>query len=163
MFKHIEELIATLDREFQVYTEVYSLSKVKRRAIIEGDIKTLDEITKKEQGIIYTLGNLEKARESIMNDVYEELQLKNIENIEELIKYLDKDTADKLMDIKEKLMGLLTSIKEENELNSKLIKQSLEFIDFNKNLIASIENMVPSYGIDGNEKKIQSNFFDAKV
>lgn len=165
MSKSIEQLILTLEKEFEVYSEVLELSKDKRRNIIEGHVKELDGITKKEQKMIVTLGKLEEIREAIISNIIKELEIEEIENIEELSKYLDDTAKNRIKDIKDKLITLLDEVKRENDLNSKLIQQSLDFIEFNKNLLISIENSSSTYSPNADEKNIKtkSNLFDARI
>lgn len=165
MNKSIEQLILTLEKEFEIYTEVLELSKLKRRNIIEGQVKELDGITTKEQTLILTLAKLENIRESIVNNLLKELNIESVNNLEELSKYMDETSKKKVKNIKDKLMNTLDQVKKENDLNSKLIKQSLDFIEFNKNLLTSIENKGTTYGANADEKNIKtkSNLFDARI
>ncbi len=165
MNKSAEQLIIALEKEHDIYQEVLDLAKEKRRIIIEGQVKKLDGITKKEQNMIITLGKLEGIREAVLKNLMTELEIDSIENIEELVEHLDKNTSKKVMDIRNKLLDILEDVKKENDLNGKLIKQSLEFIDFNKNLIDSMENKGSTYGSDADEKnvKVKNNLFDARI
>lgn len=164
--KSVEQLILTLNKEYDIYEEVLKLAKEKRRIIIEGRVKELDGITRKEQSIIVTLGKLENIREAVVNNIIKEMEIKDdVENITSLVKYLDDEDREKVLEIKEKLVKLLDEVKKENDLNSQLIKQSLEYIEFNKNLLTSLENQGLTYGANANEKnvKVKNNLFDMKV
>lgn len=166
MNKSIEQLILALNKECEIYEEVLRLAKQKRRIIIEGRVKELDSITRKEQGMIVTLGKLENIRDSIVKNILKEIEIKNdVQNITELVKYIENESKEKILEIKEKLMKILDQVKNENDLNSKLIKQSLEYIEFNKNLITSLESQGSTYGANADEKdiKVKSNLFDVKV
>lgn len=165
MKKSAEQLIMTLEKEYEVYQEALDLAREKRRIIIQGEVKKLDGITKREQSMIITLGKLENIREAVLNNLMVELKVDSIENIEELSSHLEINTRKKVMDIRNKLLELLEDIKKENDLNGRLIKQSLEFIDFNKNLIDSMENKGSTYGSDADERsvKTKTNLFDARV
>jgi len=166
MNKSIEQLILALNKECEIYEEVLRLAKQKRRIIIEGRVKELDGITRKEQGMIVTLGKLENIRDSIVKNILKEIEIKNeVKNITELVKYLDNEFKEKIIEIKEKLMKILDEVKNENDLNSKLIKQSLEYIEFNKNLLTSLESQGSTYGANADERdiKIKSNLFDVKI
>ncbi|RKD23540.1 FlgN protein [Caminicella sporogenes DSM 14501] len=166
MNKSVEQLILTLNKEYDVYAEVLKLAKKKKKVIIEGKVKELDSITGKEQVMIVTLGKLEKIRESIVNNIIKEMEIKDeIENITELVEYFDDEEREKVLEIRKKLVEILDEVKKENNLNSELIKQSLEYIEFNKNLLMTLNNQGVTYGANADEKdvKVKTNLFDMKV
>ncbi len=165
MSKSIEQLLIVLNKEYEAYDQVLDIAKRKRRIIIEGRVKELDELTKEEQTLIMSLGKLEHLRESIVNNIIEDLKIDKNQNLTEITNYLSEDNKEKVTSIKEKLKNLLKDIKAENDINSNLIKQSLDYIEFNRNLISSFENQGSTYGSRADEKAVKrkTNLFDAKV
>lgn len=165
MNKSIDQLILTLEKEYELYKDILEIAKKKRRLIIDGSVKELDTFTKREQDLIITLGKFEKVRESVVSNLVKELSINNADSITELSEYLDKPSNKRVLDIKEKLSEILSQVKKENDLNSKLIKQSLDYIEFNQNLIFSIDNKGSTYSSKAGEDKGKSkrNLFDARV
>ncbi len=165
MSKSIEQLLTVLDKEYEIYLKFLNIAKEKRQIIIKGKIKELEEITKKEQAMILSLGKLENIREAIVRNIISELNIENVKNMTELAQYLDDKNKGNVLNAREKLSKLLEDVKRENDLNNKLIKQSLEYIEFNKNLLFSIDNKGSIYGARANEREIKTktNLFDAKV
>lgn len=165
MNKSVEQLIIALNKQYEIYQEVLEIEKKKRKIIVDGKIKELDGITSKEQAMILSIAKLENIREAIIKNVIKELNINNVENIAELTKYLDDESKTKIIAIRDKFTEILKMVKNENDLNSKLIEQSLEYIEFNKNLLTTLENQGSTYGSDADEReiKIKSNLFDAKV
>ncbi|WP_432407087.1 flagellar protein FlgN [Wukongibacter sp. M2B1] len=165
MNKSVEQLMIALTKEHEMYQEVLEIARKKRNVIVEGKIKELDGITGKEQAMILSIGKLENIRESILKNIVKELNVDNIQNISGLAKYLDDETKNEILAIRDKLAETLKMVKEENDLNSKLIEQSLEYIEFNKNILTTLENRGSTYGSDADEKdvNVKSNLFDLKV
>lgn len=165
MSKSVEQLIIALNKQCEMYQEVLEIGRKKRDIIVEGKIKELDGITGKEQAMILSIGKLENIRESIVKNIVRELNLSEIQNISGLAQYLDDKTKNKLLAIRDTLTEILKMVKEENDLNSKLIEQSLEYIEFNKNMLATLENKGSTYGSNADEKdvNIKNNLFDAKI
>lgn len=165
MNKSVEQLMIALTKEHEMYQEVLEIARKKRNVIVEGKIKELDGITGKEQAMILSIGKLENIRESILKNIVKELNVDNIQNISGLAKYLDEETKNEILAIRDKLAETLKMVKEENDLNSKLIEQSLEYIEFNKNILTTLENRGSTYGSDADEKdvNVKSNLFDLKV
>ncbi|MFZ5968979.1 MAG: flagellar protein FlgN [Bacillota bacterium] len=167
MTKSTEQLLIALTREYEMYQEYLELAKKKKTTIIEGNVKELDNITKIEQNMIIGLGKIDQIRTAIVGNVLYEKQVQRVENITELANYLEDTAKEKVLELKEKLTVLLDEIRNVNEINSKLLKQSLEYIDFNLNLVTSInkEPKGSTYGNKADEKKpAESTYvFDAKV
>lgn len=165
MSKSVKQLIQALNQEYEIYKEVLEIAKKKRQIIVEGKIKDLDDITSKEQAMILSIGKLENIRQSILKNIAKELEIDEVENISQLSKHLDTKSKEEVLAIREKFDDILNTIRDKNDLNNKLIKQSLEYIEFNKNLLTSLENQGSTYGSSANEKdvNIKKNLFDAKI
>lgn len=164
LVNYIDDLINALQKEHEIYIELADIADRKKQIIIDGKIKDLDKITIKEQGLVMSLVKLENYREKIIGKILKELDLKNIETITELISHLDEESKTRLNDVKEKLLDITEDIKNKNELNEKLIEQSLKFIDFNIELIAGLEEDA-KYASDGKDPKYiqKKSIFDVKV
>ncbi|MDK2919905.1 MAG: hypothetical protein PWQ37_2638 [Candidatus Petromonas sp.] len=165
MSKSVEQLIMTLNKEYEIYEEVLKLAKEKKRVVIDGRIKELDAITRKEQSIIFNLGKIDKVREALTINISKELRIEVFENVTELSQYLEGDLKDQILEVRDKLVDIVEKVKKANDLNNKLIQQSLEYIEFNKNLLTSMETKGITYGSMADEKEVKTknNLFDARV
>lgn len=165
MSKSVEQLIIALNKQYEIYREVLEIEKKKRKIIIDGKIKELDGITGKEQAMILSIAKVENIREAIIKNIIEELNVDGISDISDITQYLDSESKEKILSIRDKFAEVLKQVKNENDLNGKLIEQSLEYIEFNKNLLTTLENQGSTYGSNADERdvKIKSNLFDAKV
>ncbi|MCR5823163.1 MAG: flagellar protein FlgN, partial [Lachnospiraceae bacterium] len=61
----IDDLVATLSGELQIYNGLIPLAEQKSKVVIENDTKRLAEITEEEQLAVEKLKVLEKKREFI--------------------------------------------------------------------------------------------------
>ncbi len=163
MIKLIDELVEALDKECDIYSELSEIADRKKQIIIDGKIKELDKITIKEQGLSMTLVRLENIRGKIVDKLMAELNLTNIETISELISKLDIDSKNRLNKSKDRLIGAISDIKNKNDLNGELIKQSLKYIDFNIGLLAGLEEDNKYKPSGENPDTIQKSIFDVKV
>lgn len=164
----IEELINIIEEETGCYETFLELASNKKDVIINGDLPSLQDITKKEQELAGQLLRLEKKRLSNLEDIClvtnrnkEEMTIVN------LINMLDNQEMEKnaLEEASNKLQNILEEVKLTNETNRKLIEQSLEFIDFTMNAIQSSRgNINNSYQQKGtlNSNYQGKNFFDTK-
>lgn len=163
---NLDKVILYLEKENSIYEKLLSISKEKKDIIIDGKINELDSIIKMEGNLIMEISKLEDEREKAVNDLAKELGC----NREELsISYLCNKVVDKrvahLNKISDSIGNTLEELKEINDLNGKLIEQSLEFINFSINLVADVmEGQKVVY--EGKKEANGENnvrLFDAKV
>lgn len=160
-----EKLIMALEKDCEIYEEVLRLGEEKKQIIINGDIETLEKITKREHALIASLMKLEGIRDKIVAEIMREKGMVSANVIDDVIKVIDQDAQEKLQFVKRKLGNLMTDVKDVNASNGELLKQSLEIVDFNVNLMTSMNETETNYGgkANINYEKNKRNAFDAKV
>lgn len=161
----VKELIEVLEQENKVYEDILKISKNKTSVIVEGKVKELENIVKLEQSLVLQMARLEGQRESIVDKVSQSLKIDAADlTITELAKHLENEEARKLKWVQDKLGNTLKELKDTNELNTKLIQNSLEYINFSVNLLSDASSGSNNYGNTGQvgESK-KKNFFDVKL
>lgn len=151
-----EELESLLKKELNILKSLKELSFKKTDFIINNQIKELDQTTKEEEVLVNEMGNLEREREKLLDSwgLEKSAPLSHvIENIPE--------GKEELANIKDELTKELGEISLRNNMNNDLIKDSLEWIDFNMNLITTTQSPT-TYG-KGNEGDGKNSIFDRKV
>ena len=141
----MDELIATLKSELQIYTDLIPLADQKSAVIIENDTKRLSDITEKEQLAIEKLKGLEKKRAEIMSNMKVVLNKRNSElKLEELIGLMDNqpEVKKQLIELKNALRETLNSLKTINDRNTGFIKESLEISEYHLNMIRSSRSYI---------------------
>lgn len=161
----VEQLILTLEKEEEIYNEVLELAKEKKQVIIDNDINRLEEITKREKGLIITLGKIDNIRIKIVNEILKENNIDSVENITELSKFLDQEAKLKITRLKNKLSHLIDNVKTINHTNNDLVKQQLDYINFNVDLLTKLDMNSSNYNQKASDKtkRGRKNLFDAKV
>ena len=161
----IDKLLMALEKDCEIYEEVIRLGEEKKAIIINGDIEALEQITKREHALIASLMKLEGIRDKIVTEIMSEKGLSNATVIDDVIQVVDQDSQEKLEFIKRKLGNLMTDVKDVNESNGELLQQSLEIVDFNVNLMTSMDDTETNYGgkANINYEKNKRGAFDAKV
>lgn len=161
----IDKLIDILEQENRIYSDILNISKNKTDIIVKGKVSDLENIVKLEQSYVIRIDKLENERQETVEKLARELELDEEDiNISGIIKKLDRENAQRLNACRESIMHTLEELKSLNELNSKLIKNSLEYIDFSINLLASADSAVNNYSNSGkvNDSKKRS-FLDMKL
>lgn len=138
----MENLISILETEASEYEILVGLSTQKTPVIIDGDLTALQQITDEEQIVVGRIQRLERQREEVIGDIanvinkdVEELKLTN------LIKMLKDrpEESEKLALVHDKLKDVLHRMERINEQNRELIKNAMEMVEFDLNVIQSLK------------------------
>ncbi len=161
----VKQLIDVLNQENEIYDTISKISNNKTNLIVGGKVTELESIIKVEQSLILKISKLEDEREKIVDKLCDLLGKKPEEvTISSLAAQLGQNDSAKLKDCQEKMVDTIKSLKNTNDLNSKLIKNSLEYIDFSINMMTSIDTVNNSYGSSGQTGDSKKrNFFDMKL
>ncbi len=151
-----EELEIILGKELTVLADLKELSFEKTDMIINHRIQDLEKTTKKEESLVNEMALLEEARERLL-DTWGVAIDTPISNVIERIPEDNKG----LIDLKDKMTLVFEELYVRNTLNNDLIKENLDWIDFNINLITNTDNN-PSYG-NSSKKSSGNSIFDRKV
>ncbi len=161
----INELVSVLEEQAENYENLLALSHEKVDVIVHNDVKSLQRITSVENTIIGRNQKLEKIRIALNKDIANVLNKKEDELTISLLSELIKNQPEhpKLIDVSKRITKALTDLKDVNDRNRVLIENSIEFIDFNINLIRGSTASPPIYP---NNKKYNNedgtSLFDAK-
>ncbi len=161
----VEELLLILGEQTQIYDRLLKMSKEKTAVIVRGKVSELDTIVKAEQEMIFKMGALEEKREAAVEKIAGFLNKKPADlNISEILPWLDSALAKKLEGERDKLNTVLNEVSELNSLNLKLVKNSLDYIDFSINLMLDDSNAGNNYGNNGKVSDWDKrNLFDMKL
>lgn len=161
----INKLIEILDKEAELYNDILKLSNNKTDIIVEGKVSELESMVKVEQTLVLQIAKLEDVREELVNAAADQLELNKQDlTISELYKHVEGELADKLNECRNRIAAVMDELKNTNILNARLIKNSLEYIDFSLNLLSAADSGTNNYGNTGvvNDGKKKS-FFDIKL
>ena len=161
----VDGLIDILDNEAEIYREVLKLSHNKTNVIVEGSAAELEKLTREEQVLIFQIADLEDVREKITAKLSAQCKEGSGKlTVSVLAGLLPQDRAQRLGAAQEKLSKTLKEIKEVNSLNSRLIRNSLDYIDFSINLLTGAEATGNLYGNSGQASSGRKrNFFDVRL
>ena len=138
----IENLIYVLGKENEEYKGLIELSRQKTPVLIAGDLKRLEQITDEEQIIVDRINLLEKERIEVMMDMSNVLN-KDVEKLKltNLISMLDKSPKEQkqLREVHDQLKTTMADMQQINSHNQDLIRESLELVEFNMNVVRSMK------------------------
>lgn len=138
----IDELVDVLDRENEEYKSLIELSTRKTDTIVKNDINELQLIMNSEQDAVDRINVLEKKREEAVTDICRVLHVDPKElTVKILIDLLKKQPVEqkKLADSHARLKKTLDSMVRINENNMALMKESMEILEFEMNLLKGLK------------------------
>ncbi len=137
----IENMITILEEEELLHEKLVELAKGKADIIIKNDIEGLQRITASEQTIMDAVLAAEKRREECLKDISivinKPVDTITVTVLAELMKG-KPDIQRRLTKIHDNFGGVLKKLKALNERNSALIKESLDMIQFDLNLLTAM-------------------------
>lgn len=165
MKQHWEILIAILDEMLVLYQAILTLSQEKRTILVAADGQKLEQITKQEELLILQAGKLENQRGKAISEIGAFSGLAPAEiNISKLKEFADNDIAKRLEELAERFDKIFAELESINEINTKLIKQALVFVNYNINMLAQ-STTSPTYAPEGKSGQTGNsrNWVDRKV
>ncbi|HHW57518.1 MAG TPA: flagellar protein FlgN [Clostridia bacterium] len=152
-------LVEVLRGETEIYRVLLDLAIKKTDIIIAGQIKELDEILQMEKQLIKHLMDLEEQREEILGNIDKQGRM----TLNDLMEIVSLEEAENLKSIKHNLSLILEELEERNKLNTALIEQALEYVNYSINVISTVlESDGGIYGDKGSIKK-PLNLIDKKA
>lgn len=137
----MEEFISTLEEENKGYAELAELSSSKTQTIVNAEIEQLQAITEQEQNIMGRLMNLEKKRLAVRKEMAKVLQVpEETLTLLSMANMFEKKPEEKqrLLDLRERLRLTLIDVAKVNKENETLLRQSMDMLEFDMNLIKSM-------------------------
>ena len=137
----IENMITILEEEELLHEKLVELAKGKADIIVKNDIEELQRITASEQVLMDEVLAAEKRREECLKDISivinKPVDTITVTALAELMKG-KPDIQRRLTKIHDNFGKVLKNLKTLNERNNALIKESLDMIQFDLNLLTAM-------------------------
>src|SRR5690554_4627174 len=147
-------ILSSMEKERDFYLELNELSTRKTDIIIEKKIKDLEKIVDLEQGIIVNIGKLEADRQELVDRL---AGIKDVDpesiTLSTLIEYSDGDIRDRFQNLQDDFVRIIDRQSHLNEINEKLIRTHLEYINMAINLMVGDGTSGQVYQREGRTKK----------
>lgn len=138
----MENLIEVLNLQCEGYQKLLTLSEEKTSIIVKGDLALLTKITDDEQMAVNEVNHLDAKRAEVMADIANVLNKDvNTLKLSNLIEMLSArpEEQQSLVDARDRLLKIAADMKRVNERNGELLKNSLEMVEFDLNLMQAMK------------------------
>lgn len=125
-----EKLSCLLEEQAALYREITGLAERKQQYLVKGMIPELDEVTRKEEALIYQIGRREEERLPLMQKLASLYQLDENATLRDVLALAPEAEKAGLGEVAHELMEIMAQLDQLNQQNTGLIQQSLNFISF---------------------------------
>lgn len=163
----LTKLLELLERLDDTHLQMLDLAAVKKQTIMDNRVDGLIDVMNRESKLMKLIGQLEEQRAEAAYTFLQGVGIRsNLNlNLTELSRLVfDPEEKSRLQQIQQKLSNTLLRLKKANELNQKLIEQSLTFIDYSLDLLVGRPNQEFTYHhpADKGYTSSRSGLFDAR-
>ncbi len=165
----MDELLLTMDGETEQYEKLISLNGEKKDSIIHKKLDVLEAITAQEQAIADSLLELEKRRVKLLGSIATVMGHDGEQiSVSWMIDNLSNQPVEQqqLINARGRLKEAANNVQVLNNQVQALLRQALEMVDFDIQLIKSIKQapQTSNYGRDANTtgSVLSRSGFDAK-
>ena len=131
-----EQLLKVLDELIKIHEALLKLSRQKQGVLVAGEVAELEVLTKQAELLIREAGVVEAAKTETVAKLSASLNLaEQSPSLMKLRQLAEPAIAEKLEEIEIKLNAILQEVKTVNELNTKLLQNALNFVNYNINLL----------------------------
>lgn len=160
-----QTLITQLTELTTLHERLAEISEEKTESIKSNDMEVLTKLLIDERKIVQTIEKLEQKREKEVDRLYDAWNISSNERTVEhlLTKIEDENAKRELEDVVTKLINVIVSIRESEQLNSDLLQQSMQFVQLSLDLL---QPTVQSVNYDEKHKKQQrenQSIFDSRA
>ncbi|MDR6883483.1 flagellar protein FlgN [Bacillus sp. 3255] len=162
----VQKLIHALDALSDIHSRLLELGEQKKDYIIKNDIDALMKCANAESRLIKEITEVEKQRIHATNYILLErgLKLNPQITVSELSKIITNITdKQSLITAGQQLSEFLLRLKEINELNQQLIRQSLQFINYSLDLMGGSDDDIVYHNTKHQTTINKRSLFDTRA
>ena len=134
----LSTIIGTLEKLEKMHRSLYELALKKTDLVKSNQIEELDHILKTEQAHVAAIETLEQQRQVqvkqyLLNKGISHTGTPTVAQVVEAAH--EEPLLAELKELRERLMEVIETLKEQNDLNQKLVFQSLQFVNLSLNMM----------------------------
>lgn len=168
MQNRLDQFEKILTKELNFYKNLLNYSKEKHKSLISKEIDDISLITQKEEGLVHKIRECETVRINVLKEIANEIKVSIEElNITKISQLCENELIKKsLLEKKEELKSILNELQKVNDLNTELIKQSLDIINQTVRMMSNTATNPNLYNKKRQDQVVrpqQSFLFDKKI
>ncbi|MEB2282511.1 flagellar protein FlgN [Lysinibacillus xylanilyticus] len=163
-----EAICSTLTKLERMHKSLLELAIKKTEIITVGNIEALDQMLKDEQAHVAAIDKLEQQRQKQVTDYLEAKGLASTDKatVADVIEAAEQQTEkDTLSAVRNQLLQIINDLKKQNDLNQKLVFQSLQFVNFTLDALQPRPEQINYSGneVRGTNTVAKKSYFDSQA
>lgn len=160
-----EKFINIIKEQKILYTSLKEIISIEYKALTDKDIKSIDEIIKKQNELMLSIKKLENEKSAVFDLLIEEAGLKKNPTIKlrDVLAKMDKKDAKEIENAILELISVAKETESVNAQNTNLIKNYIDYVDFVRNVKEKIDKPVQTTYTKDGEKKLETIKKDSKI
>jgi predicted XRE-type DNA-binding protein len=165
----IANIVATLEKLEKMHKSLLEFANAKTEFIKQNDMEKLNEIIKNEQSHIAAINILEQQRQTMVTDYLRAkgIALTDSTSVADVIEAAKStESTEALVDVRKRLVVLLEKLKMQNDLNQKMVFNSLQIINLTLDSLRPQRQEQFNYSgaeVRGNAEVIKRSFNEFKA
>jgi flagellar biosynthesis/type III secretory pathway chaperone len=144
-FENVADLLEIMSKEQDALDAILELEMGKNDILVSRDLLKLAEITEKENDFSLYLSEMEDRRVSLLSS-------KGLgKSLSEVLERVSAEEAAKVREMQSRLAERLKKLKALNEINSRILTESIQFFRYTLELLAGEKESATLYGMNGPE------------
>lgn len=164
----VQQIVEILDKLEKVHKSLLELALKKTEVVKKGDMVELDQILKNEQSHVAAIETLEKQRQLMVTDYLKSkgIDLSGVPTVANVIEAANSETErEQLQQVRDRILQVVTELKAQNDLNQKLVYQSLQFVNMSLESIRPSQSQINYSGKEARGQNVtaKKSFFDSQA
>ena len=149
----VGNIISTLEKLERMHKSLFELANKKTEFIKANDMEQLNNMLKTEQAHVAAIETLEQQRQAMVTDYLQAkgIAFTDIPTVAQVIDATDGPEKQALQAVRERLIALVTDLKKRNDLNQKLVFQSLQFVNLTVDMLRPQSQQASTFNYSGAE------------
>lgn len=150
----MQELAGILEVEIDQYYDLLNLLHDQRERIIAADIRSVEEIVKRQETTVLKIKTLEEARKSLVSRLAQHFDSSSEEfTLVELAHLVDRPYNEWFTAYQKEIVSLIRELENLRESNAYLIQQGLHYVNGVLKIFASVRSTDLAYSRNGKLKR----------
>lgn len=160
----IEQILTIMDKLNMMHSSLLKLAYHKTEILQSAKVDGLDETMKNEQSHIAAISQLENQRQEAVEQFFKERQVTSSGvTVSDLMNYASEDGKAQLDEKRKSLLLTVTTLQNQNDINQKLLFQSLQFVNLTLDLLRPQPDQINYNSTAGNRTSAMKGQFDSKA
>ncbi|WP_397537240.1 flagellar protein FlgN [Rummeliibacillus pycnus] len=162
----IDPLLSIMDKLEKMHKSLLKLAYHKTELIKVGDMAGLDQMLKDEQAHVAAISQLEQQRQKMVTDYLgaKGIALSGQATVADVMEAADThEEKAKVDEVRKRLLLTIESLKKQNDLNQKMIFQSLQFVNMTLDLLRPQPDQINYSKTEARGSKMQQTHFDSQA